>query len=114
MRSEVALKGSFKTAQVNDERFTRVGRWLRRTRLDEIPQLYNILRGDMDFIGPRPFALEEEESWRSEFLTTRSVGCHSRSDRMGPGPTGLLRVDRRQYGKTRARLVLYPESIGRT
>jgi len=61
MRSEVTREGSFKTAQVNDERFTRVGRWLRRTRLDEIPQLYNILKGDMDFIGPRPFALEEEE-----------------------------------------------------
>jgi len=86
MRSEVAREGSFKTAQVNDERFTRVGRWLRRTRLDEIPQLYNILRGDMDLVGPRPFALEEEE------VLAEQIPHYRLRWTVTPGATGWAQV----------------------
>jgi sugar transferase (PEP-CTERM system associated) len=45
-------------AEENDLRVTKIGRWIRRFRIDEIPQLWNILRGEMSFIGPRPERLE--------------------------------------------------------
>ena len=68
---------------VNDDRVTRVGRFLRRTSLDELPQFWNVLRGEMSVVGPRP-PLEYEialyEAWQLERLTAR------------PGITGLWQV----------------------
>ena len=49
-----AEKNGAKLAQKNDHRITRFGKFLRRTRLDEIPQFYNIMKGEMALIGPRP------------------------------------------------------------
>ena len=54
------------TTALNDPRITKVGNFLRKTKLDEIPQLFNILRGNMCFIGPRPELLQYTEQYEGE------------------------------------------------
>jgi exopolysaccharide biosynthesis polyprenyl glycosylphosphotransferase len=70
----------------NDPRVTRVGRFLRKTSLDELPQLFNVLRGDMSFVGPRPPMPEEVEKYE---------GWQRRRLSMKPGITGLWQVSGR-------------------
>jgi lipopolysaccharide/colanic/teichoic acid biosynthesis glycosyltransferase len=79
-------------AQKNDSRITRVGKFLRRTRLDEIPQLYNILVGDMSFIGPRPERPEfvEELKKKIPFYAER----HSYGDFCHCGLSAILLQER--------------------
>ena len=69
-----------------DARVTRVGRWLRRTSLDELPQLWNVVRGDMSLVGPRPHTVEEVATFPGGYLE-RYV--------MPPGITGLWQVSGR-------------------
>lgn len=69
-----------------DDRVTRVGRLLRRTRLDEVPQLWNVLRGEMSLIGPRPEQLPFAE--RLAHLTPRYHWRHA----VRPGVTGWAQV----------------------
>ncbi len=75
----------------SDPRVTKVGRFLRRTRLDELPQLWNVLRGDMSFVGPRPE--------RPEFISelTRKVPYYGQRHVIRPGLTGWAQV-RHRYG----------------
>ncbi len=70
----------------NDSRITRLGRFLRKTRLDEIPQFWNILRGDMSLVGPRPE--------RPKFVEDLSTKVEGYTDRLSvkPGLTGLAQV----------------------
>lgn len=70
----------------NDPRITRVGRFLRKSSLDEIPQLFNVLRGDMSLVGPRPPLPEEVAQYK---------GWQKRRLSMKPGITGLWQVSGR-------------------
>lgn len=79
--------GNHRPAQHNDDRFTRVGRWLRRTRIDEVPQMFNILRGDMDFVGPRPFVPSQEEDY------ARQIPFYSQRWAVKPGVTGWAQIN---------------------
>jgi exopolysaccharide biosynthesis polyprenyl glycosylphosphotransferase len=82
------LGGYPKPAEHNDQRVTRVGRWLRRFRLDEIPQLYNILRGQMYFVGPRPFVPEQEME------LAQQIPLYTQRWTVKPGATGWAQVQR--------------------
>ncbi len=74
-------------ASKNDDRITPIGRLLRRTRLDELPQLVNVLRGEMSFIGPRP----ERPFFVDRF--EQSIPRYSERLSVVPGITGLAQVE---------------------
>ena len=90
-----AEAGGAKWATKNDPRVTKVGMFLRKTRIDEIPQLWNVLRGDMGFVGPRP-ERPEFVKWLSEELPFYYLRTLIR-----PGLTGWAQV-RYGYGATLA------------
>ncbi|MCP3975419.1 MAG: hypothetical protein GY720_13125 [bacterium] len=74
-------------ASTTDDRLTRVGRWLRRIRLDEIPQLWNVLRGDLSLVGPRP----ERPVWTEQFEET--IPFYGYRHLIRPGVTGWAQVN---------------------
>ena len=107
MRTDAEVAGA-KWATKDDPRVTPVGRFMRKTRLDEVPQLWNVLRGDMGFVGPRPE--------RPEFVPwlTEQIPYFNLRHMIRPGLTGWAQV-RYGYGvdagrgsrKARVRSVLH-------
>jgi len=90
-------------ASDNDPRITRIGHFLRKTRLDEIPQLWNVLRGDMSLVGPRPE--------RPELLTDLALAIPFFEERMRdvkPGLTGFAQISLGYTGAIPAGSELWP------
>lgn len=86
--------GVIKQAEKNDPRITRVGALLRKTSLDELPQLFNVLAGDMSLVGPRPHAIQHDQEY------SRRIGDYFARHNIKPGMTGLAQV-RGFRGETR-------------
>ena len=96
MKLDAEAKTGAVVAAENDDRVTRVGRFLRRTRLDELPQLWNVLRGDMSLVGPRPE--------RPELIGNLALAIPFFEERMRgvrPGLTGLAQVSLGYTGRPR-------------
>jgi len=79
-------RGAFQQATLNDTRITRVGRVLRRTSLDELPQLFNVLLGHMSLVGPRPHAVPMDDAF------VHVVRGYAQRHLVRPGLTGLAQV----------------------
>jgi sugar transferase (PEP-CTERM system associated) len=95
MSVDAEQAGAAVWAQANDPRVTRVGRVIRKYRIDELPQLFNVLRGEMSLVGPRPE--------RPEFVARLAAGIpfYDVRHRLAPGLTGWAQLNYR-YGDTEA------------
>lgn len=87
MREDAEVASGAVWATKNDPRVTRIGRWLRKTRIDELPQVFNVLAGDMSFVGPRP----ERPKFVSQ-LETQIPFYLERNFYIMPGITGLAQI----------------------
>ncbi|MBB5205512.1 sugar transferase (PEP-CTERM system associated) [Inhella inkyongensis] len=93
MRTDAEKDGKPRWATKNDDRVTRVGKFIRRTRIDELPQLFNVLSGSMSMVGPRP----ERQYFVDELIA--KIPYFAVRHSVKPGVTGWAQV-RYEYGST--------------
>jgi len=87
MKVHEAREGEVKQATQDDDRFTRIGRFIRKTSIDELPQLFNVLSGKMSMVGPRPHAIQH--NWEYD----QRIHAYMTRHRIKPGITGLAQVN---------------------
>jgi len=90
MRAEMSDHAAARQVTHDDERVTRIGRFLRRTSLDELPQLWNVIRGEMSLVGPRPHAIGMLTNGAE---ASKLVETYAHRHRMKPGLTGWAAVN---------------------
>jgi Undecaprenyl-phosphate glucose phosphotransferase len=90
MRHEAADATASRQVTHDDDRVTRIGRFIRKTSLDELPQLINVLRGEMSLVGPRPHAIGMKTG---HVESARLVGEYAHRHRIKPGMTGWAAVN---------------------
>jgi exopolysaccharide biosynthesis polyprenyl glycosylphosphotransferase len=93
MRADAEAKTGAVWAQKNDPRITPIGRFLRKSRIDELPQLFNVLRGEMAFVGPRPERPEFVE------MLSKQIPFYPQRHVVKPGITGWAQINHK-YGDT--------------
>jgi Undecaprenyl-phosphate glucose phosphotransferase len=90
MRSSDAAAAASRQIRYDDERVTRVGRIIRRTSLDELPQLFNVLKGEMSLVGPRPHAIGMKTG---DTESSKLVAEYAHRHRTKPGMTGWAAIN---------------------
>ena len=91
MHAETCDPGAVRVVTRGDPRVTRVGRFLRRSSIDELPQLFHVLRGSLSLVGPRPHAIDAQSSRQEKF--NRIVDGYSARHRLPPGITGWAQIN---------------------
>lgn len=89
MRRETADATASRQVSYGDDRVTRVGRFIRRTSIDELPQLFNVLKGEMSLVGPRPHAIGMKTG---DVESAALVAYYAHRHRMKPGMTGWAAI----------------------
>lgn len=89
MRHEMADASAARQISADDDRVTRVGKFIRKTSLDELPQLFNVLRGEMSIVGPRPHAIGMKTAGVE---SAKLVAQYAHRHRMKPGLTGWAAI----------------------